>query len=120
MVPRLAAETANGAVADHGRLGLKCSLPALDAAGRHGSVSLVCLRLGDAVAFGRGLNVGTVAEIASRLCDEAKPGQILISPRVLMKVENAVKVEPVGEFELKGIRRPLAAYNVVAALASKI
>jgi len=26
-----------------------------------------------------------------------------------------VKVEPVGEFELKGIRRPLAAYNVVAA-----
>jgi hypothetical protein len=52
---------------------------------------------------------------ASRLCDEAKPGQILISPRVLMKVENAVKVEPVGEFELKGMRRPLAAYNVVAA-----
>jgi hypothetical protein len=46
----------------------------------------------------------------------AKPDQILISPRVLMKVENAVKVEPVGEFELKGIRRPLAAYNVVAAL----
>ena len=57
--------------------------------------------------------IGTV--IASRLCDEAKPGQILISPRVLTKVENAVKVEPVGEFELKGIRRPLAAYNVVAA-----
>ena len=52
-----------------------------------------------------------------RLCDEAKPGQILISPRVLTKVENAVKVETVGEFELKGIRRPLAAYNVLAALA---
>jgi class 3 adenylate cyclase len=30
--------------------------------------------------------------VASRLCDEAKPGQILISPRVLTKVENAVKV----------------------------
>jgi class 3 adenylate cyclase len=41
---------------------------------------------------------------------------ILISPRVLTKVENAVKVEPVGEFELKGIRRPLAAYNVVGAV----
>ena len=50
--------------------------------------------------------IGTVSNVASRLCDEAKPGQILISPRVLMKVENAVKVEPVGEFELKGIRRP--------------
>jgi adenylate cyclase len=59
--------------------------------------------------------IGTVANVASRLCDEAKPGQILISPRVLTKVENVVKVEPVGEFELKGIRRPLAAYNVLAA-----
>jgi adenylate cyclase len=60
--------------------------------------------------------IGTVSNVASRLCDEAKPGQILISPRVLTKVENAVKVEPVGEFVLKGIRRPLAAYNVVAAV----
>ena len=61
--------------------------------------------------------IGTVSNVASRLCDEAKPGQILISPRVLTKVENAVKVEPVGEFELKGIRRPLAAYNVVATVS---
>jgi GAF domain-containing protein len=61
--------------------------------------------------------IGTVSNVASRLCDEAKPGQILISPRVLTKVEDAVKVEPVGEFELKGIRRPLAAYNVLSALA---
>ena len=61
--------------------------------------------------------IGTVSNVASRLCDEAKPGQILISPRVLTKVENAVRVEPVGEFELKGIRRPLAAYNVVAAVS---
>jgi len=60
--------------------------------------------------------IGTVSNVASRLCDEAKPGQILISPRVLMAVEDAVTVEPVGEFELKGIRRPIAAYNVVAAL----
>jgi adenylate cyclase len=58
--------------------------------------------------------IGTVSNVASRLCDEAKPGQILISPRVLVAVEDAVNVEPVGEFELKGIRRPLAAYNVVA------
>jgi adenylate cyclase len=59
--------------------------------------------------------IGTVSNVASRLCDEAKPGQILISPRVLVAVENAVQVEPAGEFELKGIRRPLAAYNVLAA-----
>jgi class 3 adenylate cyclase len=60
--------------------------------------------------------IGTVSNVASRLCDEAKPGQILISPRVLVAVENAVTVEPAGEFELKGIRRPLAAYNVIDAI----
>jgi adenylate cyclase len=38
--------------------------------------------------------IGTVSNVASRLCNDAKPGQILISPRVLTKVENAVKVEP--------------------------
>jgi GAF domain-containing protein len=59
--------------------------------------------------------IGTVCNVASRLCDEAKPSQILISPRVLMAVEDAVTVDAVGEFALKGIRRPLAAYNVLAA-----
>ena len=59
--------------------------------------------------------IGTVSNVASRLCDEAKPDQILISPRVLMAVKDAVTVEAVGEFELKGIRRPMAAHNVVAA-----
>jgi class 3 adenylate cyclase len=60
--------------------------------------------------------IGTVSNVASRLCDEAKPGQILISPRVLIAVKEAVTVEAVGEFELKGIRRPIAAYNVLAAI----
>jgi class 3 adenylate cyclase len=64
--------------------------------------------------------IGTVSNIASRLCDEAKPGQVLISPRVLMAVEDAVSVEPVGEFNLKGISRPLAAYNVLSAVSPKI
>ena len=58
--------------------------------------------------------VGTVSNIASRLCDEAKPGQILISPRVLMAVEDTMKVELVGELTLKGIQRPMTAYNVIA------
>ncbi|HEY7231590.1 MAG TPA: GAF domain-containing protein, partial [Pseudolabrys sp.] len=60
--------------------------------------------------------IGTVSNVASRLCDEAKPGQILISPRVLVAVKDAVTVEAVGEFELKGIRRPVAAYNVLTAV----
>ena len=63
--------------------------------------------------------IGTVSNVASRLCDEAKPGQILINPRVLMAVRDAVTVEAVGEFELKGIRRPIAAHNVLAAASPK-
>jgi class 3 adenylate cyclase len=64
--------------------------------------------------------IGTVSNVASRLCDEAKPGQILISPRVLIAVKGAVTIEPVGEFELKGIRRPIAAYNVLAHLTENL
>jgi adenylate cyclase len=63
--------------------------------------------------------IGTVSNVASRLCDEAKPGQILIAPRVMLAVNNTVTVEPIGEFELKGIRRPMAAYNVLASSSSK-
>jgi class 3 adenylate cyclase len=63
--------------------------------------------------------IGTVSNVASRLCDEAKPGQILISPRVLMAVEDIVTTETVGEFTLKGIRRPMTAYNVLAPSSSK-
>jgi adenylate cyclase len=62
--------------------------------------------------------IGTVSNVASRLCDEAKSGQILISPRVLMAVEKDITVEPVGDFALKGIRRPLMAYNVLASKAA--
>jgi class 3 adenylate cyclase len=60
--------------------------------------------------------IGTLSNVASRLCDEAKPGQILVRPRAPTKVEDAIKVEAVGEFELKGIRRPLTAYNVISAV----
>ncbi len=62
--------------------------------------------------------IGTVSNVASRLCDEAKPGQILISPRVRLAVDKAVTIEVVGEFTLKGIRRPMTAYNVLAASPS--
>ena len=111
---------------------LQAVLMALEVRDAIGALTATWSRLGHEIGFGIGIAhgfatlgtigfegrfdyaaIGTVSNVASRLCDEAKPGQILISPRVLMKVENAVSVEPVGEFELKGIRRPLAAYNVV-------
>jgi GAF domain-containing protein len=116
---------------------LQAVLMALELRDALGALTATWSRLGHEIGFGIGIAhgfatlgtigyegrfdyaaIGTVSNVASRLCDEAKPGQILISARVLTKVEQAVKVEPVGEFELKGIRRPLAAYNVVAIQSS--
>jgi class 3 adenylate cyclase len=57
--------------------------------------------------------IGTVTNLAARLCGEAKPGQILLSQRVAGGVEGIATVEPVGELTLKGFQRPVKAYNVV-------
>ncbi len=62
--------------------------------------------------------IGTVCNIASRLCDEAGSGQILITPRVLSALGDEIMVEQAGDFVLKGIRRPVAAYNVLATKAA--
>jgi adenylate cyclase len=57
--------------------------------------------------------IGSVTNLASRLCGEAQPGQILVPKRLLGAVENMVVAEPVGELFLKGFHRPITAYNVV-------
>ncbi len=56
--------------------------------------------------------IGPVSNLASRLCDEAEDGQILISQRALAAVEGLVEAEPVGDLTLKGFVRPVAAYHV--------
>jgi adenylate cyclase len=56
--------------------------------------------------------IGTVANLASRLCDEARAGDILVTGRVLAVVDGAVEAEPVGELDLKGLHRPVSAYNI--------
>ena len=58
--------------------------------------------------------IGTVLNLASRLCDSAEPGQILITPRVHVDVEALVEAEPIGELDLKGFRNPVTALNLVA------
>jgi class 3 adenylate cyclase len=58
--------------------------------------------------------IGTVTNLASRLCDDAKASQILISQRVYGAVEELVNVEPLGELTLKGLNRPITAYNVLS------
>lgn len=57
--------------------------------------------------------IGTVTNLAARLCGEAKPGQILISQRLLGTVEDIVEVDSVGELTLKGFHRPITAYNIL-------
>ena len=62
--------------------------------------------------------IGSVANLASRLCDQAKDGQILITQRVYADVEDMAEVEPVGELTFKGFHKPVPAYQVLAMNAS--
>ena len=57
--------------------------------------------------------IGTVTNLAARLCGEAKPGQILVSQRMLGAVEEVAEAAPVGELVLKGFQRAVAAYNIL-------
>jgi adenylate cyclase len=56
--------------------------------------------------------IGTVCNLAARLCAEAKDGQILVSSRIAEAVGAIARLEDLGNLELKGLRRPVAAFNV--------
>ena len=62
--------------------------------------------------------IGTVTNLAARLCGEAKPGQLLISRRMIGTLEDLVEAEPVGELALKGFSRPVSAFNVIRLKAT--
>ena len=57
--------------------------------------------------------VGSVTNLASRLCAAAQGRQILISQPVYAEIEDVVVVDSVGELELRGFTRPARAYNVI-------
>jgi class 3 adenylate cyclase len=57
--------------------------------------------------------IGTVTNLAARLCGEAKPGEILVSQRLLGTVEALVATEPAGELSLKGFLRPVMAFRIL-------
>jgi class 3 adenylate cyclase len=61
--------------------------------------------------------IGTVCNLAARLCAEAKDGQILVSSRIAGAVEAVAKLEDLGNLELKGFRRPVAAFNVTEPIS---
>ena len=55
-----------------------------------------------------------MTNLAARLADEATAGQVLITQSLHAEVEDDVEVEPIGELTLKGFRRPIPAFNVIA------
>jgi adenylate cyclase len=57
--------------------------------------------------------IGSVTNLAARLCAEAERRQILISQRIYAEIEDIVVADSVGELELRGFTRPARAYNVV-------
>ncbi len=58
--------------------------------------------------------IGTVVNLAARLCGEARSGQILVDGKVHMAVETLADAEPLGELMLKGMQRPVPAFNILA------
>jgi class 3 adenylate cyclase len=61
--------------------------------------------------------IGTVCNLAARLCAEAKDGQILVSSRIAEAVEAVATLEDLGNLDLKGLRRPVAAFNVAELIS---
>jgi class 3 adenylate cyclase len=62
--------------------------------------------------------IGTVTNLAARLCGEAKPGEILISRRLMGTLDTLIETQPVGELTLKGFAKPVTAFNIVGLNAS--
>jgi adenylate cyclase len=57
--------------------------------------------------------IGSVTNLAARLCAEASSGEILVNGKTLAPVESLVRVESLGVLELKGFSAPVPAYRIV-------
>jgi len=56
--------------------------------------------------------IGGVANLAARLCSEAKGGQILTNQKTLSRIEDVVQAELLGEVAFKGLVQPVAVANI--------
>ena len=75
----------------------------------HGYATLGCVGFEGRFQYSA---TGTVPNLASRLCDEARNGQILVDAKVHAQVKGLAEVESVGELRLKGFHRPVKVFNV--------
>ena len=62
--------------------------------------------------------IGTVTNVAARLCGEAKDGQILVTQRVAAAIDSVAELEQLGVIALKGLSRPIAVVNVSGLVSS--
>ena len=123
---------------------LPCNDPAGDAVrlaiAMHSRMAELCAkwkRLGHRLGFGVGVSLGyatvgmvgfegrfdytasgTAINLASRLCDEAEDGEVLLSPRAGIAVEDDFKIETKGEIRLKGIREPMEIFRLTKIAAT--
>jgi class 3 adenylate cyclase len=105
---------------------------ALAMRGRMAELCAQWRKLGHRLGFGAGISLGyatvgvvgsdgrydytasgTTVNLASRLCDHANDGEILLSPRAYRAIEDAVIVEPAGELTLKGIQAPVEVVRII-------
>lgn len=61
----------------------------------------------DYTANGNGVN------LASRFCDEAQDGQIIISQNIHAELENRIEAKSLGKLKLKGVSRPVQAFSLI-------
>ncbi len=64
--------------------------------------------------------IGTVTNLAARLCSAAEPWQVLVTQRVSAAVEEVAVLRPVGELTLRGFSRPIATYDVIGLDAARV
>jgi len=57
--------------------------------------------------------IGTVTNLAARLCGEAQGGEILLSQRVYASLDGALSTEAAGDLVLKGFHKPVPAFRVL-------
>ncbi len=57
--------------------------------------------------------IGTVTNLAARLCGEAQGGEILVSQRVMGPLDDAFRTESAGELALKGFQRAVPAFRLL-------
>jgi class 3 adenylate cyclase len=58
--------------------------------------------------------IGSTVNLASRLCDEAHDGQVLVNARIRAALADRIESTPVGDLSLKGFSRPIRAFAVTA------